>query len=166
VRLIPKKYFKWREPKPFLAILDEHERATRRWWHPVLALLIVTSLTMIHWGVARLNPAKHPPSWAAALLLSLSLGAIVGYLLPRLETKLRSEIAVFHRCILRSRLSNQAIQFDRLRSFSWRTSEQFSTLILETREGRRIYIGVPPEVSVADLTSFLQERLLAMRAEA
>ena len=128
-------------------------------------MLIVTSLTMLHWVAARMNPAKHPSSWAAALLVSLSLGAIVGYLLPLLETKLSSEIAVFHCGIVRTRMSSQSIQFDQLKSFCWRNAEHFSTLILETRKGRKIYIGVPPEVSVADLTSFLQQRSLSMPVE-
>jgi len=159
VRILPKKHFTWREPKPFLTVLDEHERSNRRWWHQPLFVLIICAFTMLSWYLAHFNPTKHPPSFPAALLLSLALGVFLAYFMPWLTGRLPSQITVFDRHIIRSRGQTQHIRFADLTSFAWRSAPEFSTLVFTHRRGRQIFVGVPNDIPSDSLSAFLSERL-------
>ena len=116
---------------------------------------------MLSWYLAHFNPAKHPPSFPAAFLMSIALGVFLAYFMPWLTTKLPSQITVFDRCIVRSRGHNHQIRFADLTSFAWRSAAEFSTLILTHRRGRQIFVGVPRDIPTDTLTTFLSERLSA-----
>lgn len=159
MRFLPKKYFKWREPEPFLQTCDEHERKSQRWWNQPLAALIVCALGMLTWFLARFVPGKHPPSTVTALLLTLFLGFFLAYLKPWIVIKCPSEITIFDRKLLRSRVDRLELCFADLVSFEWRFAPEFSTLILKHRRGRDFFIGVPPAISTEVVSAFLAERI-------
>lgn len=166
MKLLPKKHFSWREPKPFLVVLDEHERSARRWWLQPLVLVIVCAFGLLTWYLARLNPTKHPPSFSAAVLWAIGLGILLAYFLPWFTTKLPSQIYVFDRYIVRCRGDNRHIYFSELTSFAWRFAPEFSTLIFTHRRGRQIFVGVPHHIPFEPLRTFLSERVSANRPNA
>jgi hypothetical protein len=53
MRILPKKYFTWREPKSFLIVLDERDRANLRWWlQPLVAAAVAVMLLLNPKGLA------------------------------------------------------------------------------------------------------------------
>ena len=159
MRILPKRHFTWREPKSFLTVLDDHERSTRRWWHQPLSVAIICAFGLLSWYAAHFIPSRHPPSFSAALAMTIALGAFIAYFVPWLTTKLPSQITVFDRHIVRSRGPAQQIRFADLTSFAWRFAPEFTTLVFTHRRGRQIFVGVPLDIPNDSLSAFLSERL-------
>lgn len=157
MRFLPKKHFKWREPKPFLKLNDAFECSKLRWWHKPLVALVGVGMLLLTWYLGRLNPDKQPLAFTNALLIALAGGAFFAYGIPWLNSLSHSEVCFFDRHLIRIRGNSYLqIKYCNIASFSWRVSDDFSTLILKHRgNGRNILLGVPPAISMDAVSQFL-----------
>jgi len=164
MRIFPKKHFTWWEPKQFLVILDERDRSNRRWWHGPALSAAFFAMLWFNWFLAGFDPGKKRPSYLFEVLAAIFLGAFVIYFMPWLTTKLPSRITVFDKWIVRSRSTNRQIRFKDIESFSWGSTSEFFTLILNHRRGKQIFVGVPRDIDTDAVSTFLEAR--GLRGEA
>ena len=101
--ILSKKLFTWREPRPFLTVLDGQERIARRWWHRPAIVAVICLFPLFNWYLGHFDPSMPPPSFPVALLLSIGLGVFLAYFIPWITNKLPSQIKVLDRCITRTR---------------------------------------------------------------
>ncbi|HEX8295887.1 MAG TPA: hypothetical protein VF593_06270 [Chthoniobacteraceae bacterium] len=154
MRFLPKRHFKWTEPRAFLKLNDAFECSKRRWWHQPLWVFVVAALAMLHWFFVRLDPDKPPLPFALALLAGLAFGAFLVYFIPWFVSLCPSEVHFYDRHLIRVRGdTHQQLKYSEVRSFCWRVRDDFATLILtHGKRQREFLIGVPPEVSQAAVT--------------
>ena len=160
MRFLPKKHFKWREPKEFVKLTDAFARAKRLWWHRPLGALISAASLMLIWFLARFNPRNQPPPFEIALPLSLPAGVCFAYVLPWIISLCPVDIFIFEKELTRIRgNTHRAIKYSDIASFTWRIRDDFSTLVLKLRpHNREILIGVPLEISRDAVSQFLLDR--------
>jgi hypothetical protein len=160
MRILPKKYFRWKEPKAFLRLNDAFEKAKARWWIQPLVALGSALFPLLSWYLARLHPSKTPPSFETVLPLALGFGVIMAYGVPWINRLCPSEVCFMDTVLTRQRGNgNQRGEYKKFESFEWRVNDGFATLILKPRGvGANLFIGVPLEVSREDVSAFLVER--------
>ena len=159
MRFLPKKHFKWREPKEFVKLTDAFVRAKLRWWHRPLGALISVASLMLIWFLARFNPRNQPPSFEIALPMSFVGGVVFAYVLPWISSLLPVEVCFCEKFLFGSNSNHSRIKYSDIASFSWRIRDDFSTLVLKLRpHNREILIGVPLEISRDAVSQFLLER--------
>jgi len=160
MRFLPKKHFRWREPKEFVKLTDAFARAKRLWWHRTLGALISAASLMLIWFLARFNPRKQPPPFEIALPMFFVGGVVFAYVIPWIISLCPVEITFFEKNLLRIRgNAHRTIKYSDIASFSWRIRDDFSTLVLKLRpHNREVLIGVPLEISREAVSQFLLKR--------
>jgi hypothetical protein len=157
---LPKKYFKWKEPKAFLQIHDKGERSKRRWWHQPLSALVATALLFGSWYLARFNPQNDPPSFSFIIIAAPLAGIFFGYVLPWITDLCPTEIHCWKNYLVRVRgNTSKQVKYSEIESFAWHESNKFSILVLKIRKsGKEMILGVPKEISKDALSQFLIDR--------
>ena len=154
-----RKRYAWKEPKLFLQIVNEQSEKRIKWWTQTAWVLVFTCLFMLNWLAAKLNPDKKPIDFGSAISISLLGGLICTYVLPWLVSKCPSNVTVLENCIQRSRGNRSSNwKFKDVCSYSWLSRPEFNTLVLSLKAGQRIFIGVPLDQSVDQLSGFFEER--------
>jgi hypothetical protein len=163
MRFLPKTHFRWREPKLFLRLNDAYESSGLNWWHRPLWSLVGAVVLMGNWLLAHINPRTDAPPLTVAILIALAGGAFFVYVIPWMISLCPSEVRFYHAYIVRSRGNTaRRIDFANIASFSWRTRDEFATLILMDRKrGKEIFLGAPFDVDQAEVTRFLLDRGVA-----
>ena len=159
MRFLPKKHFKWREPKEFVKLTDAFVRTKRLWWHRPLGAIISAASLMLIWFLGRLNPRNQPPPLEIALPLSFVGGVVFAYVLPWISSLLPVEVWFCEKFLFASNSNHSRIKYSDITSFSWRIRDDFSTLVLKLRpHNQEVLIGVPLEISRDAVSQFLLER--------
>jgi hypothetical protein len=160
MRIFPKKYFRWKEPKAFLRLNDALEKSLTRWWVQPLCALGGSALPFVSWYLARFDPSKNPPSFEVVLPLGLCFGVFMAYGIPWINRLCPSDVRFFKKHFLRQRGNiNRHLDYKKYESFRWRVNDEFATLILKPHgPGKDLFIGVPLEISREAVSAFLIER--------
>ncbi len=157
----PTKLFTWQEPKTFVRLRANFEKAQASRWSRPLVVLFITVLSMSQWWFATLVPSPHrhpPPAWVA-LLLSLGAGLFLCFVVPWVFMFIRPTIYVLDKEIVRCWGNTQSRwKLSDLNGFSWSVRDDFAVLLLHRKTGRTIFLGLPPNMSRAELSRFLCER--------
>ena len=161
----PKKHLQWREPKAFLQLKDAEERAKRRWWHLPFATLLVAAMMMLNWYLARFDPRRHPFPFNTALMMAVGSGIIFSYGLTWIITLCPSEIRLYDTFISLVRgNSHWRIKYSKLEYFSWRMTQEHTTLILkQVKSKRELLIGLPSDTSQYEVNLFFLSRGVMQR---
>lgn len=160
MRFLPKRHFRWREPKTFLQLSDAFEKAQRRWCTRPLWVLAGAAALMTHWFVSTLDPNKHPPPISLAIPLALGAGVFLAYLMPWVISFCPSEVHLYEKHLYRVRGdTHRSLKYSEVAAFSWRVRDDFATLVLRLRTHKPdLLLGVPPDVSREAVSQFLLAR--------
>ena len=165
--LLPKKLFRWKEPKECRRALWAVEAAKIKWWsQPVVALFVMGSL-LLQWLLAGRNPNKRPPPFWVVFPVTIAGGLLFAYGIPWLLSLCPAYITVLKDRLCRV-IGNtiQAWKWADISTYAWRDCGEYNLLVLEHRQGSQVLIGVPREVSRAELERFLASRgLVEVHAE-
>jgi hypothetical protein len=150
----PKKFFKWQEPKAFRQTLLRVEARQAKWWVKPLVAFLFAALGFSQWLLA-----KNPPPFWAAFPTFLAFGLLFGYGLPRILSLCPAYIMIFDKRICRVvGNTHRAWELADLTAYSWRDCDEYDLLVFEHNKGAQVLIGVPPQVSRAELESFFAAR--------
>lgn len=164
MRFFPKPHFRWVEPKPFRRINADFERSQLRWWHKPLGVLIFTAILMGFWLMAHLIPDRRPMPLAKVLPLGLVFSIVYVYTIPWIRLLCPSAVLLLDTHVTRIFCNTQSqIKYSEIASFSWIACDEFATLVLiYGKRGRKILLGVPPDISQTAITHFLLDHGIQM----
>jgi hypothetical protein len=170
--LVAKTYLKWNEPRVIrqavrrasAAALTTRQKLLLRLGRPCLVVCIA-AIMMPFWLLGRKYPLPHehaPPLWAA-VLLALSLGVFLTYVVPWLNRLCPSSIKVRGDGILRQ--TAYGVTVWKYRDMSGYNISPFQTdageasvLAIIKHKGKTVYIGIPESVPLGELERVLSER--------
>lgn len=166
MRLFPKVYYKWREPKAFLKMHRAFREKNRKWWaKPLTALGVIFALiakTAIEVGKIPHN-LSNESIWALIVLL-LFTGVFMAYLMPWIYGLIPTEIAFKDKKITKVGGGDPVWKYTDILQFEWRFSDKFYTLVLIKRSGEIDFIGVPLGVDTDAVSDFLSTRIQEAQA--
>jgi hypothetical protein len=159
--LLPKKLFRWKEPKECRGALLAVAVANTKWWLKPTVALLSMGLLLSQWLLATFDPNKHPPPLWAVVPLAFAAGLVFSYGFPWLLSLCPAYIMVFEDRLCRVVANtNQTWKWADIKSYDWRDCGEYDLLVLEHRKGNQLLIGVPREVSREELQRFLTSRKL------
>jgi hypothetical protein len=155
--LLPKVRIKWREPKALVMQRDSRVRTTVIWWQQAVGVVIITIIMMLVWYLATLNPKKSPPSFEIALILAISLGVFLVYIVPWIVRLCPSEIKLTDDAVI-------VTQGNRHRWAKWKDigscilgeRDGFQVIRLHLRKGHVLELGLDSTVDLPEIQRFLQ----------
>lgn len=111
------------------------------------------------WGLAHLDPHKHPLSFSKTLLLAPAMGvcvALLGYLIHSVPPILGEAIA----CNKSMSRGGYAFRYADFKTFSWHTTPEFLLLTFRRKPGSRVMrcVGVPYGFPISEFSAFLKAR--------
>jgi hypothetical protein len=127
------------------------------WWQQAVGVVIITIMMMLVWYLATLNPKKSPPSFEIALILAISLGVFLVYIVPWIVRFCPSEIKLTDDAVI-------VTQGNRHRWAKWKDigsctlddRDGFQVIRLHLRKGHVIEIGLDSTVGLPEIQRFLQ----------
>jgi len=151
--------FHWKEPRECRRTLLAVAAAKTKWWHkPAVALLIAGSL-LLSWLQAGCNPNNQRPPFAVVLPLSIPGGLVLAYGIPWLYSLCPANIMVFKDRLCRVvGDTHQAWKWADISAYGWLDCGEYDLLVLEHCKGFQVLVGVPRDVSRAELEHFLANR--------
>jgi hypothetical protein len=173
--LVPKTYLEWKEPRIIrqavrrasVANLTRKQKLRLRLL-PLFLTLFVAGMMMPLWLHARKDPDKHAqPLWVVVLLI-LSLGVFLTYVVPWLSRLCPSKIKVRKNGIYRETGSGVTVwkygDMSGYRILPVQTDAgEASVLAITNHKGQSVYIGIPESVPLEELRQVLSERGVAVR---
>jgi hypothetical protein len=164
--LIPKTYLRWREPYDLYRAREVLAwRALPRFFRPTAAV-VMSLLLLFGWALAPLNPKNDPPTLECALGLALFFGPFMIYILPLLSLLEPSIIRVTETCIRCGSVRWGYSDVTSCRIIMDGEAEHALTVLeINTRNGKRHFLGIAPAVSVDELLRVLEERGVAVSRE-
>lgn len=158
MRLLPQKFFKWPEPKPYLNMQHAREQAEMKGWHRPLTVIAILLFVLISRYLARFIPDRDPPSFWVASALALGLGVFLVYFVPWINSRCPSEVCLLKHHLVRAQGNSiRRIPYADLGGFAFDdVSGPFVILALTHRKRRApIFIGMPPDLALEPVAKFL-----------
>jgi len=151
--------FKWREPEAFRVAQDRRAAQTTKWWHKPGALIVIVSIYLASWFVARLDPHKTPASFPVAFGSCLGLGIFLVYLLPWLLRRAPATVELRTNRVIKMG-QQTGIFYRELVNYTWLQEETYHVLDLETRKGRHLLLGVPDAGTRDEIDAILRLKIV------
>lgn len=161
--LIPKTYLKWDEPRIVWESRNRAEDRRRSPWTAPIVALVISAMAMALWAQAWLIPGKTPPPFTVALLSSLGLGILIGYIQPR----------VLRMCSPRFFVQEKELVMvlgNGRRTWKWEKilrccletvtleDQTVAALIIETEPEKPMILGIDPGIDLDTLEKTICER--------
>jgi len=153
--VLPKKRFEWMEPGEFRRVSNIIAESQIQWWYRPLIALGCGGAMLGFWGLAKLDPKKHPPPFGTALVVAIGGALVVFYTLAWLARVLPHAVMVFDNVLARI-IGNtrREWQYSYIEEYGLRHYGDFNLLVVDLRNGNQELFGIPLTVDLGALELF------------
>ena len=161
MNLFSKIKFKWREPKAFVEIKNKMEAKKQKWWYPIITFTVVVALTLTLRHFALLT-GKIPAPLKISILLAVSLGIFLAYIVPWLNKLCPTEIRITDKFINVIRGDrNNIYKWHKIKSFNFNKIQDMDILELVHKHRHVIKLAIDENIQINELEDYLKSIGLA-----